>query len=854
MISWYNYYLSGKNSRLTDGHIKAEKLLETILNSNGDTAYACYFDLDYNTLKLEYDFGERDKDGKKIYTYLKQGETPPNRDHKKPKITFTDYDVGPARPALDLVSFDFDHEEDPEQALNDVKKFCDWLSITDLAIFYSGSKGFHVMVPFGYFPIEADETLPNKLKELAKVLKEAYPTLDTSIYNYNRKFRVPFTLHEKTNRYKTWIPVEHIQEISIDEIIARSEHRVVFDFTEDLGHPEKSLDVLIEAFEKVKRKSYEVEKEKAGTKEKPSPFEKYDGKLCVQKLLTSSCDDVGRNNAALVIVNDFYRTGKTRDYAEAEMRKWSDSTKLPWSEISAILNNIYDRNANYNFGCQHEIKALYCSAKCSIWKKLDPDKRPQTVDMPTKDMAQKIKDFENVERLLTKTFKCGYDDVKGEFYGGNIVKQGRDDLFLYDSGKWNFMDASYVDKVKRRFNLMNEGKLDAKRIEQMFKMFLIYVPSVPENIDMYSPNPTCANFKNGTLHLLENTEGKFYLEFKEHNPLDYLAHKIEYDYNINDTHISKELINMLENVFDEDEDKQDKINAIAEMYGASIIPFFPHLFYLYGKAQSGKSSIMLILNELHGKGNNICSVQPKDFNGFNLESMAGKLVNMVTDVNTRRAIDDDIVKQIEDRIPVTIRRKNRTDIKAPLPSVHIFGGNDLLTSYEGYSEAMQRRWTILKFNKVYDGPKSRNFASRVFNSDPQGIVNFAVMGLQRLVDSQGYFTNFNSSKAELESWAEESDTISQFLDQALNGETEIGLVKHENSKIERKVLWDFFAKWQDDSGHRYNLITKSVFYKRIESKGYKVKTIAGVRYFSGLGELASTAAVNVAQNSKEASI
>jgi len=87
MTIWRNYYLSGKNSRLTDGHIKADDLLKTILESNGETAYACYFDLDKDNLRLEYDFGEVDKEGKKVYTYLKQGETPPNREHKKPKIT-----------------------------------------------------------------------------------------------------------------------------------------------------------------------------------------------------------------------------------------------------------------------------------------------------------------------------------------------------------------------------------------------------------------------------------------------------------------------------------------------------------------------------------------------------------------------------------------------------------------------------------------------------------------------------------------------------------------------------------------------------------------------------------------------
>lgn len=850
MTSWRNFYLSGKHSKLTEGHLPADKLLDTILNSDGETAYACYFDLDKETLKLEYDFGDVDSmTGKKVYTYLKQGEVPPNREHKKPKVTFTAYDVGMSRPALNLISFDFDSEEDPEQSLSDVKRFCEWLAISDLGIFYSGSKGFHVVVPFGYFPLEASPELPNQLKDLAQELKKIYPTMDASIYQYNRKFRVPFTKHETTGRFKTWIPVEQIQEISMDEIINRSEHRNVFNFMEDLGTSEVALEVLITAFEQVKRNSYVVEKERAGTKEAPSPFEKFDDKKCIQKLLTSRCDDVGRNNAAIVIVNDFYRTGKTIKYAEETMAKWCADTGLPYIEVATIISNIFNGRANYNYGCQNEIKALYCSAKCGTWSKLDPDKRPVTVDQPASTEAQKIKDSITAKDLLSKVFQCQWDDIRQEFVGGNILVHGASDLFYYDEGRWIVMDAPYIARIKRRLNMINNGKLDAKRIDQMFKYFMMYVPHAPEGVDMWTPNPTCANFNNGTLHLLEDINGKFYLEFKKHNPKDYLTFKIEHNYDPNFSRTNVKFDTMLNTIFEEDAAREDKIKSISEMYGAALIPFFPHLFYLYGEANSGKSTIILILHMLLGKGN-ISHVEPKDFHGFNLEAMVGKLVNMVTDVDTKRPMSDNVVKQIEDRALFTIRRKNRSDIQAPLPSVQIFGGNDLIPSYEGYSKAMQRRWTIYKFDKAYTGPKMRNFVSHVFNSDPQGIINFAIGGLHRLVESQGYFTKFDASEIELKNWGEESDTIAQFIDAGLHGETHIGIVKHENAKIERKVIWDIFNKWQEDSGHKYTAITKAVFYKRLAAKGYEIKTFAGFRYFVGLGELAT--GVSPVQNSNVA--
>lgn len=835
---WYNYFVPSKDSRLTEGHLKSAELYQKILNHNHSTAYACYFDLDFDLLKFEYWCGEFDSDQKKIYEYHLRGSKPV-KDHYAPEQTFRQYE-GIAAPALNMVSFDFDHEEDPTQSLADVRKFIEWLAVDDIAVFYSGSKGFHVMIPFGYFPLTANVHLPNQLKDLAKHLKETFKTLDTSIYNYNRKFRVPFTKHEKTGRYKTYFPVEYIKTLSLDAIISGSETPGVFDFVNELNpYAERNaLDIFITAIESVKRKSYEVEKERAGTIVKPSKFEAFDGKKCIAKLLESRCDDVGRNNACMRIVNDFYRTGKTKAKCEETVYKWAEGCGLPRSEVSAIIANIYERGANYNFGCQDEIKSLYCSAKCDIWKKLDPDKRPVTVDQPTSE-ATNVKEFNLVSDMLTSTFKCTFDSFKREFQGGLIVKQGKEDLFYYDSGIWNYLDHAGTDKIKRRLNAMANGKLTIKKIDAFYRMFMVYVPAVPEGVDMFSPNPHCANFNNGTLHLQEGVDGKFYLEFKAHDPKDYITFKIKYDYVEDDTHTNKMFDGMLDRVFENDPDKADKINAIAEMYGASLIPYFPHLFYLYGVPNSGKSSILLILHMLLG-GKNISNVQPKDFNGFNLESMAGKLVNMVTDVDTRRAISDDIVKQIEDRSPITIRRKNRTDIQVPLPSVHIFGGNDLMTSYEGYSSAMKRRWTILKFNKVFTGEKSRNFPSRVFNSDPQGLINFAIMGLKKLVESQGYFTQFEGSMNELEKWSEESDVVGQFIEEAIRGEIASKLVKHENAKMERKVLFDMFNEWQEESGYRNRPMSKIELFKRVEGKGFEVKTIKGVRYFAGLGELSST--------------
>lgn len=828
MENWYNYFLTSKNSRLTQGHMPAQNLYEKILGHDGSTAFCCYFDLEFSKLKLEWDTGKTDTDGKKIYEYTFDDQRPSDENFKCNGKTFTQYE-GIARPALNCVSFDFDGDQ-VEDALDDVRRFVEWLDVEDIAVFFSGSKGFHVMVPFGYFPLEPNEFLPNQLKDLAKHLKEFYPTLDDSIYNYNRKFRVPFTKHDKSGRFKTLIdPAQDIEGIMDKSVI-------VYEPTDFIKHlrPYESrtpLDIFTEAIEASKRKSYQIEKDRAGTIDKPSPFEKFDGKLCIKKMLESRCDDVGRNNAAMRIVNDYFRTGKHQKDCEKDLSEWAGRNGLPLSELSTIINNIYERGANYNFGCQDEVKSIYCSGQCPIWIRLDQDKRPAVID-PPKNVSTTKSEMDIVRTTLEKIFMCKWDEKTEEFVDGYIVKQGEKDLFIYKDKYWQYVDEALIDKLKRKINQIGGGKLTMKKIDAAFKMLRTYVPNA--NKDMFSPVPNAAAFNNGTLYLQEDDEGKFYLHFKsDHNPLDYLTTKFDFNYT-HESEVRNDMFDdMCERVFQNDPDKDDKIMAIAEMYGAALMPYFPHLFFMCGKAQSGKSTFMMILNEMLNADEHICSVQPKDWKAFNLEPMINKLVNMVTDVNTKKPIEDDVVKQIEDRMPFTINRKGKAMVRAPLPAVHIFAGNDFMPSQDGSSHAMERRWTIIRFNNVHRGRKMRNFAHVCYRYNPQGVVNFALMGLRRLVDNQGYFTKFDASNKELESWALESDIVGEFISEVKLGEVEEILIL-ESGKIKRKELYAEFAKWQEAVGYKNNIMNSKTFYKSLRSMGFEEGWVGSSPAFIGL--------------------
>lgn len=842
MTNWYNYFVQNKFSRLTNGHTKANDLKEKILKHDGKEAYACYFDLDYDSLKMEHDTGKRDKDNKSIYEYHNQASECPLPSNG---LTFTSYE-GTCRPTFNCVAFDFDGTNDND-ALNDVRRFLAYLDIKDAVVFFSGSKGFHVLIHFDYFNLCASPDLVLQLKDLAKYFEKTFPTLDSGIYNYNRKFRVPFTKHDKSGLYKSLIHVSEITAWSMEEIREESKERNVVEFL-----PPTKVRIhnaqITKAIEESKRASYEIEKHRAGTMEKPSPFEAYDGKLCIKKMLTSRCE--GQiNNTRMRIVNDFYRTGMTYENAEIELAKWSQACGSDERKDAQTLDDIYNGRKVYNFGCQDELKTQYCSAKCSIWSKLDPEKRPVVIDAPKSaamesEKAKRIPQKQIAIDLLRGDFRCLYDVERDEYHGGNIIKQD-EDLFIFEDDYWQLIDVAHTAKIKRRINVYLEGKASISQIENIYRMFLVYVPMVPQNVNMFHPRNDIVNFNNGVLEVIRDKDYKQVLRFRHgHEATDYLTSKHSLDYSPKRLPLEAfpKFHGVLKSLFGGESDEEDRVKLVAQMFGAALMPKFPMIFYFYGAAKTGKSSLILILKQLLDEAN-LCSLQPKDFHGFELEAMVGKLVNYFTDVNTRKPIDEDIIKVILDRTPLNVRRKNKTSIRACMPSLHLFAGNDLMKSFE-VSGAFNRRFRLIKCNNIITDTGSYfanadEFAKYIYDSEPEGILNYALWGLDMLLGNNGQFTQIKSSETSMDEWQNRSDVVSQFLEDITTEGVEMDGIAHNwkldaEGKINRALCWKVFDAWQEETIKVvHDRLSRKNFFVRLVEKGHIYKRSNG-HFMSGI--------------------
>lgn len=109
----------------------------------------------------------------------------------------------------DIIPFDFDDENKPENALESVRNFIRFLEVnfnlplSIIKIFFSGYKGFHVTLPIDIF---GDVEPSPKFNLICKKIASHLWDVDYSIYDKTRLFRVPNTINSKSGLYK--IPLE----------------------------------------------------------------------------------------------------------------------------------------------------------------------------------------------------------------------------------------------------------------------------------------------------------------------------------------------------------------------------------------------------------------------------------------------------------------------------------------------------------------------------------------------------------------------------------------------------------------------------------------------------------------------
>ena len=446
-----------------------------------------------------------------------------------------------------------------------------------------------------------------------------------------------------------------------------------------------------------------------------------------------------------------------------------------------------------------------------------------------------------------------------EYYGENIQTSEEGELFSihahkphpkvevytpknYQDTHWRYAEDTDTKILRRQIMSAYNGEATSSKVESTLRILKTLLPTLPEYASPWSPDPFKCNFANGTLHIVYKPgakpgETKYSFEFKEHNAKDFVFYTNPLKFDTTLTAKNTEFTDMINRFFDKDPEADDKIRLLKQMYGACIAPIFPRIFMLLGPPGSGKSSTLIPAQRLVHKSN-WCSVEPYQMNGFNLESMVGKLVNFVGDMHVTEPINDGIIKQLIDRMPFTVNRKYKTALKVPLPAIHIFAGNDAPPTLNRSSDVMDRRMSMIRMDKMRRTKEAtHNFANEVFDYNPTGVLSaFAIPGLIDLLESGGVYHTFKSDRDMVREWQGLNDPIVQFLNAIKEGDvTHIQITGTAIDTCARSLLWEKYQKWNEASNGGRSRIAKHKFTKALEEKGHPCTKIHGGTFaFHGL--------------------
>ena len=259
--------------------------------------------------------------------------------------------------------FDLDSDNDIEKAKEETKKIIKLLAQIDVRpeVFFSGAKGFHVVVPFECLGIEPRFNLVSVYKILAKGLADTnnLSTVDFKIYERRRLFRIPNTVNTKTGLYKVRLEFDELN-LSVDEIKGLAKTK-----RDNLSSSEPSSMKVSEKLkaEYLRREKAFLDKTEKKMETRICSLDEVKMRPCIRKLLEEGASAGERNDTCYTMALFFKSQNLLEDDAVETLNGFSG---LSESEVQRTVRSAY--KSSHRWGCnENELVQKYCDKdRCPI--------------------------------------------------------------------------------------------------------------------------------------------------------------------------------------------------------------------------------------------------------------------------------------------------------------------------------------------------------------------------------------------------------------------------------------------------------------------------------------------------------
>jgi len=268
--------------------------------------------------------------------------------------------------------FDLDNAENPAISQADAIKlihfFTEELDIkpSDTWVYFSGSKGFHVLINSQALGVKPKDDLHKIYKHIAGYLVHRLDltSLDLVVYTSSRMLRLPNSVHHKTRLFKVELSIEEIQTLTLEEIqeMARMPRRQP-SFSSD--ERKDNLEVRKNAAHFYADKADEYGQAAATNNtrydKEEYTFKKGHPPVCVEDILKGGWKKDGdRNQSTVQLACYFKDAGHTREEALKQLEEWvlsHTSAEGHYQKEQRIANTrsvtdaVYAKDNTYRFGC-----------------------------------------------------------------------------------------------------------------------------------------------------------------------------------------------------------------------------------------------------------------------------------------------------------------------------------------------------------------------------------------------------------------------------------------------------------------------------------------------------------------------
>lgn len=226
----------------------------------------------------------------------------------------------------------------------------------ELVCFFSGSKGFHIGIDAALCGFKASDNLPEMMRRAAVKLARLYDVdIDSKIYNSNRLWRIPDTIHSKTGLYKTLIPLSKMPKITMDGVKKLSAIASKRNAGYLLSYGNTVSSGLFN-----KLQLLDIPKQDILEDEWESPITVTGSRLEIAKsaleyLLSVGVSQGNRDNEAILRASECRKVHHDRDECLEMLTGWNslNEPELPEADIERIVESAYS-GEGYDFGTNHE--------------------------------------------------------------------------------------------------------------------------------------------------------------------------------------------------------------------------------------------------------------------------------------------------------------------------------------------------------------------------------------------------------------------------------------------------------------------------------------------------------------------